>query len=103
MQRRWPGKCPAATGPGFCLERCSGDESCPGAQKCCSNGCGHTCQVPDTSDVHPGFCPNNKPNTLGVCSITCASDANCERNYKCCSTACGGRTCLAGVVDQIPG
>nr|XP_040126458.1 WAP four-disulfide core domain protein 18-like [Ictidomys tridecemlineatus] len=27
-----------------CAEMCSGDDSCPMGMKCCSNGCGHTCQ-----------------------------------------------------------
>ncbi|XP_030024800.2 WAP four-disulfide core domain protein 18 [Manduca sexta] len=35
---------PDAYGP--CVEACSGDGSCPGNQKCCSNGCGHTCSPP---------------------------------------------------------
>uniref|UniRef100_A0A9L0JTR1 WAP domain-containing protein n=1 Tax=Equus asinus TaxID=9793 RepID=A0A9L0JTR1_EQUAS len=28
-----------------CAELCSGDGSCPRGQKCCSNGCGHSCQI----------------------------------------------------------
>ncbi|XP_036051171.1 WAP four-disulfide core domain protein 18-like [Onychomys torridus] len=43
-----PGACPKMppnTG-GTCGERCSGDESCPGKMKCCSNGCGHACMRP---------------------------------------------------------
>uniref|UniRef100_A0A287B8V2 WAP domain-containing protein n=1 Tax=Sus scrofa TaxID=9823 RepID=A0A287B8V2_PIG len=36
---------------GLCAEFCFGDDSCPSGQKCCSNGCGHSCQtaVPDVS------------------------------------------------------
>jgi WAP-type (Whey Acidic Protein) 'four-disulfide core' len=41
-----PGFCPPPTGAGICVELCESDDSCPGAQKCCSNGCGHTCQNP---------------------------------------------------------
>ena len=41
-----PGSCPVATGFGICVEMCNGDASCPDNQKCCSNGCGHTCQAP---------------------------------------------------------
>lgn len=41
-----PGKCPVPTGPGHCAEFCAGDFSCPGRQKCCSNGCGHDCMDP---------------------------------------------------------
>ncbi|XP_040895466.1 anosmin-1b isoform X2 [Toxotes jaculatrix] len=29
-----------------CVESCSSDEHCPSPRKCCSNGCGHTCQAP---------------------------------------------------------
>ena len=31
---------------GACVEACSSDASCANGQKCCSNGCGHTCQDP---------------------------------------------------------
>ncbi|XP_038028980.2 anosmin-1 isoform X4 [Anas platyrhynchos] len=29
-----------------CVESCEADSECSGVKKCCSNGCGHTCQVP---------------------------------------------------------
>lgn len=29
-----------------CVESCSSDPHCPAPRKCCSNGCGHTCQLP---------------------------------------------------------
>ena len=48
------GSCPAAVdggSMGLCVEECSGDESCGGNQKCCSNGCGHSCIEPA-----PGNC-----------------------------------------------
>jgi WAP-type (Whey Acidic Protein) 'four-disulfide core' len=41
-----PGLCPPAKGSGLCVEACESDDSCPGALKCCFNGCGHTCQLP---------------------------------------------------------
>ena len=31
---------------GSCTENCDSDESCPGEQMCCSNGCGHSCVMP---------------------------------------------------------
>ena len=43
-----PGMCPVLE-PGFigaCVELCQDDLNCPGMRKCCSNGCGHTCQKP---------------------------------------------------------
>lgn len=44
------GDCPPpqrATGfAAACVESCSSDQHCPSPRKCCSNGCGHTCQAP---------------------------------------------------------
>lgn len=44
------GDCPAPErASGFaaaCVESCERDRECSGVKKCCSNGCGHTCQVP---------------------------------------------------------
>ncbi|KAM4628854.1 anosmin-1b [Polymixia lowei] len=44
------GDCPApqrATGfAAACVESCTSDQHCPAPRKCCSNGCGHTCQAP---------------------------------------------------------
>uniref|UniRef100_A0A1A8E101 Kallmann syndrome 1 sequence n=1 Tax=Nothobranchius kadleci TaxID=1051664 RepID=A0A1A8E101_NOTKA len=44
------GDCPAPEkASGFaaaCVESCEEDGECSGVKKCCSNGCGHTCQVP---------------------------------------------------------
>uniref|UniRef100_A0ABM5FYK6 Anosmin-1 n=1 Tax=Pogona vitticeps TaxID=103695 RepID=A0ABM5FYK6_9SAUR len=44
------GDCPAPEkASGFaaaCVESCEADGECSGVKKCCSNGCGHTCQVP---------------------------------------------------------
>ncbi|XP_039708163.1 anosmin-1 isoform X2 [Pteropus medius] len=46
------GDCPAPErASGFaaaCVESCDVDSECSGVKKCCSNGCGHTCQVPKT-------------------------------------------------------
>uniref|UniRef100_A0A8C6RE93 WAP four-disulfide core domain protein 18-like n=2 Tax=Nannospalax galili TaxID=1026970 RepID=A0A8C6RE93_NANGA len=43
-----PGVCPTVPPGtfGICVEKCSGDESCPKEMKCCSNGCGHVCKSP---------------------------------------------------------
>ncbi|KAM8873055.1 anosmin-1a [Synchiropus picturatus] len=35
-----------------CVESCDRDQECPAQKKCCSNGCGHTCQAP--KDVNRG-------------------------------------------------
>ena len=41
--REKPGTCPPPRGDGICAEMCSLDVSCPGAEKCCANLCGHQC------------------------------------------------------------
>ena len=43
-----PGECPVLPPDtvGHCSDFCSGDDSCAGTQKCCSNGCGHVCARP---------------------------------------------------------
>lgn len=43
-----PGYCPTVPSDqvGSCTEECPHDFNCTGSQKCCSNGCGHTCQDP---------------------------------------------------------
>ncbi|CAM4546241.1 unnamed protein product [Lepidochelys kempii] len=50
-----PGDCPNIRGPGICVERCRGDDSCPPGRKCCSNGCGHVCMTPITRPRDPAF------------------------------------------------
>jgi hypothetical protein len=40
-----PGNCPDP-GFGLCVITCQGDDSCPGNNKCCFNGCGYTCSSP---------------------------------------------------------
>ncbi|KAG8004700.1 Anosmin-1 [Nibea albiflora] len=35
-----------------CVESCDRDGECPAQKKCCSNGCGHTCQAP--KDLYKG-------------------------------------------------
>ena len=43
------GTCPVLSSDavGICLEGCTDDYACDGAQKCCSNGCGHVCTSPE--------------------------------------------------------
>jgi len=43
-----PGQCPQLEPGrfGVCWEACTTDADCAGDHKCCSNGCGHTCQQP---------------------------------------------------------
>lgn len=73
---------------GACAEMCTGDASCPGNKKCCSNGCGHSCMSP-VFPSKPGFCPPLPPDTVGICVDMCTGDASCPGNQKCCSNGCG--------------
>merc|ERR550532_3568688 len=51
---RAAGVCPKATGPGICVEECSGDAQCQAEGKlCCSNGCGHVCMTPIDANTAP--------------------------------------------------
>ncbi|KAH3720805.1 kielin/chordin-like protein isoform X2 [Dreissena polymorpha] len=45
-----PGVCPRRT-IGSCVDLCFWDYDCPGEQKCCSNGCGHVCSIPQDPDT----------------------------------------------------
>ena len=47
MDTEKSGECPdMSEAIGICLEQCSDDYDCEGNEKCCSNGCGHTCLKP---------------------------------------------------------
>ncbi|XP_054837318.1 scuwaprin-a-like [Eublepharis macularius] len=81
-----PGSCPVRKGPGICLHGCSSDYSCPGRQKCCSNGCGHVCMDPVFRNK-PGRCPRHKGPV--ICGHGCSSDFDCGGRQKCCGTGCG--------------
>ena len=43
-----PGLCPKPRPGqvGLCVKACFRDGDCKGADKCCSNGCGHVCKKP---------------------------------------------------------
>ena len=47
---------------GICVNLCSGDDSCPAGQKCCSNGCGRVCKIAVTDAVSAKF-------NVGVCKF----------------------------------
>ncbi|XP_048244920.1 uncharacterized protein LOC124117390 isoform X3 [Haliotis rufescens] len=85
------GMCPPrnSTMMGTCAEYCSSDASCPGAEKCCSNGCGHSCQQPIHHPNKSGMCPPRNSTMMGTCVEYCSSDASCPGAEKCCSHGCG--------------
>lgn len=100
--------CPAVepdTG-GVCAELCSSDQDCNNTMKCCSNGCGRSCMVPDRIPYYsiPQQCPSSISDRVGVCTITpnnCQSDTNCSDDQLCCRSGCG-RVCTNPVQSSQP-
>ncbi|XP_058391383.1 anosmin-1 isoform X4 [Diceros bicornis minor] len=72
------GDCPAPEkASGFaaaCVESCEVDNECSGVKKCCSNGCGHTCQVPKTLYKDPSAPP--APTNLRLANSTINNDGS---------------------------
>ncbi|XP_070557411.1 balbiani ring protein 3-like [Ptychodera flava] len=96
------GECPAASGDqgfGICVEECSSDGDCSGDEKCCSNGCGHTCVKPLAVPEKPGTCPPTQSGSLGTCVEECRNDHDCQEDQKCCSNGCG-HVCLHAIYIQ---
>ncbi|XP_019849112.1 PREDICTED: kielin/chordin-like protein isoform X2 [Amphimedon queenslandica] len=91
---------PSQSVVGACEEECSADSSCEETEKCCSNGCGHSCTTSTSIPYYkpPMSCPPINP-ILGVfCSIDfgCKSHAVCQEDELCCPTGCGSM-CMKGV------
>uniref|UniRef100_A0A3B3ZH79 WAP domain-containing protein n=1 Tax=Periophthalmus magnuspinnatus TaxID=409849 RepID=A0A3B3ZH79_9GOBI len=86
------GLCPSPGAAGICVTTCKSDEDCKGDDKCCSNGCGQTCQPPVTSNAlfktKPGSCPHPIPH-FKTCKKACSDDSQCPKNLKCCYSGCG--------------
>ena len=93
------GLCPKQTGAGACVEQCSSDYNCTGDKKCCSNGCGKTCQEPTTPPQLQEMCPNVVGNMdayfycMGRQRRPCNDDSECTGSQKCCDVNCG-KTCV---------
>ena len=77
-----PGTCPETDG-GICVLECESDDFCPGEEKCCYNGCGHTCQRPEKPE-----CPELN------CDLDCT-----EFGYKLDDHGCALCECF---VEQCP-
>ncbi|EMP25048.1 WAP four-disulfide core domain protein 3 [Chelonia mydas] len=72
---------------GICALLCFSDDDCPGAEKCCSVGCGRTCQTPVA--VKKGECPAPINKRAVNCLMFCSTDADCPGSERCYSTGCG--------------
>ncbi|KYO42264.1 balbiani ring protein 3 [Alligator mississippiensis] len=82
------GECPPDSQEGrspSCLY-CLLDESCPGMEKCCSDGGMRACVLPPT--VHPGYCPQPEPGLVTTCLVNCVNDTECGPGEKCCVSGC---------------
>ncbi|KAK6171453.1 hypothetical protein SNE40_019640 [Patella caerulea] len=98
-RRVTPGVCPPPRSDvmGMCVEMCSNDDECPSGRKCCSNGCGKTCQQPSSvlQSIKQGTCSRQ----LGLfqlrsrCANRCVTDYDCTGDDKCCNSLICGRTC----------
>ncbi|XP_006815798.1 uncharacterized protein LOC100375670 [Saccoglossus kowalevskii] len=99
-----PGQCPPTDGLfGTCVELCTLDENCPDAQKCCSNGCGHTCQNPILVPVNP--CPSGEPlkNEHGVELLCGPNQHHCPVGHHCIMSTDNHAVCCPGCPDgQLP-
>uniref|UniRef100_A0A674ISL7 WAP four-disulfide core domain 8 n=1 Tax=Terrapene triunguis TaxID=2587831 RepID=A0A674ISL7_9SAUR len=77
-------KGPARPPQAYCLS----DESCPGSEKCCSEGNRRVCVLPDSAS--PGVCPKRKVlQPFAPCQDKCDTDRSCPAEQKCCFTGCG--------------
>ncbi|XP_067667351.1 WAP four-disulfide core domain protein 3-like [Haliotis asinina] len=83
-----PGTCPTVKTFGECVRMCRSDSECSSGTKCCSNGCGWTCQSP-VLPPKPGTCPRDYNNEPCFSLDQCEHDSDCTGSLKCCSTNCG--------------
>ena len=86
---------------GICSEECSDNSDCTGGQKCCSNGCGHTCRspvaIPYISPRPLTTCPepSDVPCVELVSGGSCR-DTGCGEGMMCCENLCASAVCLRG-------
>ena len=122
--------CPAlrADVAGVCVKTCDSDTDCTGFNKCCYNGCGHTCRQPEIIPYLPlpQRCPpelGNEPCSVNGDELTCidscgeggeeeeededsdSSESTSESSHRdlmCCDNMCGGSVCLPPAIDPTP-
>ena len=87
---------------GTCVEECSGDDECDEGERCCFNGCGHTCQTALVIPYYdpPLVCPVID-SLFAACVLECNLDDNsgCDEDELCCRTSCG-TICSEGVIPD---
>lgn len=93
---------------GVCTDACSSDQSCEEGLKCCSNGCGHSCVMPDHIPYYPT--PPECPASLlyditGTCpqqQQACTDASVCADSQLCCQHGRCGRYCTEAVNSTQP-
>ncbi|XP_071153641.1 proprotein convertase subtilisin/kexin type 6-like [Mytilus edulis] len=83
MTGRRRGECPSHL-TASCVEQCSSDSDCLYYQKCCNNGCGHTC---DISSLYQGSW--SSWSQWSGCSVTCGGGTR-SRRRQCYLGYCSG-------------
>ncbi|XP_053408337.1 kielin/chordin-like protein isoform X2 [Mercenaria mercenaria] len=86
------GRCPPPKRIGICVDLCANDKSCPRRQKCCSNGCGHTCQRPIKEGkqcTYKGVTYQDGESFKDECN-----DCNCENGVTGCTKKACRRQCV---------
>ena len=88
---------------GICSEECGSDDDCNSDQKCCSNGCGHTCMDPVSIPymAPPRECPEEDEGPVLCDGQECTTDS-CDNSQLCCENSCGSRLCVDGVLPPYP-
>lgn len=87
---------------GICSEECGSDSDCNSDQRCCSNGCGHTCMdtIPIPYIAPPRECPDDYEDV--ICDIQECTDSCEDPDKLCCQNSCGSSVCVKGELPPFP-
>ena len=94
--------CPPLTGDtaGICVQECTDDSNCSDSKRCCSNGCGMTCQTPVAIPyvvlTEAASCPpTNEVPCVKRIGGSCRDPAYpCGDGWMCCDNDCTSAACM---------